>query len=137
MGTVHNLDQYRNLTEDEEIEYIVRGRCEDGEALLIRLRLSDEGLGGDDDFWRVWAIQDALECAFAATQAGCCDGHEFGGGWAIIFCYGASAAQLLDVALPVLMRSALRSGACAVKRYGPPGARKEVIDLGGAQLKAS
>jgi hypothetical protein len=101
------------------------------EALLIRVRLSDDDLGSADDDDRVYALENAVESALADKEAGHFDGHEFGGGWATIFCYGESATQLFEAAVPALLQAALRSGSCAVKRYGGPGAREEVVHLDG------
>ena len=101
------------------------------EALLIRIRLSDDDLGSAEDDGRMYALENAVESALAEKQAGHFDGHEFGGGWATVFCYGESATQLFEAAVPALLQAALRSGSCAVKRYGGPGSREEVVQLGG------
>jgi len=101
------------------------------EALLIRIRLSDDDLGSAEDDDRVSALERAVESALADKHTGHLDGHEFGGGWAIIFCYGESATLLFEAALRTLLEAALGDGSCAVKRYGGPGSREEVVDLSG------
>jgi hypothetical protein len=99
------------------------------EALLIRIRLSDNDLGSAEDDDHVSALENALESALAEKQAGYCDGHEFGCGWATIFCYGQSVTRLFEAAVPSLLQAELRDGSCAVKQYGGPGSRQEVVDL--------
>ena len=101
------------------------------EALFIRIRLSDDDLGSARDDERVYALEKAIEIALTDKHAGHFDGHEFGGGWATVFCYGESATQLFEAAVSTLLQAALRGGSCAVKRYGGPGSREEVVDLSG------
>ena len=101
------------------------------EALLIRIRLSDDDLGSAEDDDCVFGLESMVESALAEKLAGHLDGHEFGGGWATVFCYGESATQLFEAAVPTLLQAALRGGSCAVKRYGGPGSGEEVVDLSG------
>jgi hypothetical protein len=66
-------------------------------AALIRIPLSDDDLGTADDD----ALVDCVEVAVCAAldrepRAGKWDGHEFGGGWAVIFCYGQDPAALFE-----------------------------------------
>ena len=66
----------------------------DGEhAYLIRVRLSDDDLGTAADDEIVELIETAIIGALLETTARW-DGHEFGGGWAVIFCYGRDAVAL-------------------------------------------
>jgi hypothetical protein len=66
-------------------------------AVLIRVPLSDNDLGTAEDD----ALVDCLEIAIRTTlerepRVGMWDGHEFGAGWAVIFCYGSDPSVLLD-----------------------------------------
>ena len=99
------------------------------EALLIRVRLSDDDLGSLQDDDLVHALENAVEIALAEKHAGYFDGHEFGEGWVTLFYYGESATQLFEAAVPTLLQLELRDGSCVVKRYSGPGSREEVVDL--------
>jgi len=66
-------------------------------AVLIRVRLSDDELGTIADDELVESIEDAIRAAIECRpSAGHWDGHEFGGGWAVVFCYGHDAMLLRD-----------------------------------------
>jgi hypothetical protein len=69
----------------------------DKHAALIRIPLSDGDLGTACDDALVDCVEDAVCAALdREPQAGRWDGHEFGGGWAVIFCYGQDSATLFD-----------------------------------------
>jgi hypothetical protein len=60
------------------------------------------------------------------------DGHEFGGGEALIFIYGPDADALFEVVRKNLGDFTIPEGAFAVKRYGAadnPDAREERVPL--------
>ena len=73
-------------------------------CVIIAVRLEDDDLGteADDRFVEMieQAIRDKLE---VAPELGHLDGHEFGGGWAIIFCYGKEGALLTDCVLGAIL----------------------------------
>ena len=73
-------------------------------GVLIRIQLSDSELGttADDEF--VDAIDNAIRAAVErAPRVGSWDGHEFGGGWAIVFCYGENATALSERVIEALL----------------------------------
>jgi len=64
-------------------------------AFLIRVRLSDDELGTEADDEFVDYLEEAIRGALEHVQTPArWDGHEFGGGWAVIFCYGRDASAL-------------------------------------------
>src|SRR5437016_68578 len=66
-------------------------------AALIRIPLSDDELGTPEDDVLVERLEVALRTALnREPSAGTWDGHEFGGGWAVIFCYSNDAEALMN-----------------------------------------
>jgi len=64
-------------------------------AYMIRMRLSDDDLGTAADDELVELIEAAIIGALEPIKTTArWDGHEFGGGWAVIFCYGRDAVAL-------------------------------------------
>jgi|ERR1044071_1027218 hypothetical protein len=64
-------------------------------AVLVRVRLSDNALGDSGDDQLVDSLDDLIRAAIERPpRVGVWDGHEFGSGWAVIFCYGRDAAAL-------------------------------------------
>lgn len=90
-------------------------------ALIVRLKLSDDSFGNLEEREAAFGIEDSLVDALKGEVA-VVDGHEFGGGFATIFLYGADVNTVSARALPVLKSKANRPGSYVVKRYGPPGA---------------
>ena len=75
-------------------------------AVLVRIRLSDDELGTPADDSLVESVDTAIQAALQRPpRVGYWDGHEFGDGWAAIFCYGRDATALrervLDAILPL------------------------------------
>jgi hypothetical protein len=73
-------------------------------SVIISVRLKDDDLGtaADDRFVETLerAIREQLE---VAPEIGYWDGHEFGGGWAAVFCYGKDGALLSDCVLGAIL----------------------------------
>ena len=92
----------------------------DEQAVMVHLRLSDDGFGSDDDRAAILALEDALDEAVSSTSVGEFDGDEFGEGECILFLYGPDADRLFSVIKPLLESTAIASGGYAVKRYGEP-----------------
>src|SRR5690606_13315982 len=63
-------------------------------ALLIEMPFSDESFGTEVERERVYALEDALGVAVSKARVGMVDGHEFGGGKAVLFLYGSDADAL-------------------------------------------
>jgi hypothetical protein len=100
-------------------------------AVIINVPLSDADLGTPGDDAVIESIDAEIRSFLSTSTAGEWDGHEFGGGWARIFCYGDNADVLFDALLDVLLAMTLPARTFAVKRYGSPGAREDLIELSG------
>ena len=73
-------------------------------CVIIAVRLEDDDLGTDADDRFVETIEQSIrEKLEAAPDLGHWDGHEFGGGWATIFCYGKEGASLSDCVLGAIL----------------------------------
>ena len=99
------------------------------EAVLIFLKLSDDGFGEYEEREAIFDLEEKVEAAVKENNAGEYDGHEFGDGWGKLYVYGADARRLADIVLPVVRESAPRSGSYVVRRFGAPGAREERVEL--------
>jgi hypothetical protein len=108
---------------------IQSGNTVDDQALIIKIRLSDNDMGSKDDEDRMFKLDDELRDAITKAQAGDYDGHEFGAGNFTVYIYGASAERLFEVAWPILALYDFRAGSHAIKRYGKPGATKDIVAL--------
>ena len=74
-------------------------------ACLIRVRLSDDDLGTDADDEIVELIETAVIGGLEPIKTTArWDGHEFGGGWAVIFCYGRDAVALVKCMTDAILR---------------------------------
>lgn len=100
-------------------------------ALLLRIvyDIGGQGLPGNDTVVSLHALQDRLVEAILNAAVGELDGDEFGGGACTVCCYGPDADRLWDAVAPVLEAESFAQGSVAVKRYGPPGAREETVEL--------
>lgn len=81
--------------------------------VIVVVRLEDDDLGTDADDEYVdrleVAIRDRLE---AEPHLGYWDGHEFGGGWAAIFCYGNDAPAISDAVTKAILPFRLSRQLC-------------------------
>ena len=98
-------------------------------ALLVKIRFSDDEFGSPEERDLVYEIEDQLLAVFSGSGTGECDGHEFGGGWGVVFCYGQNAEELFASAAPIILRYDLPMGSHVVKREGGPGATESVLLL--------
>ncbi len=97
--------------------------------VITHLPLSDDEFGTEEERESVYELEDRLEGA-AAAVGGDHDGHEFGGGEAVLYTYGPDADRLLDAVRESLHGFSVRPGAFALKRYGradDPDAREERV----------
>ena len=100
-------------------------------AVITHLPLSDDEFGTDEEREAVYELEDRLERRIAAV-GGEHDGHEFGGGEAVLYAYGPDADILLETIREGLADFPLQPGAHAIKRYGAaedPDAREEHVPL--------
>ena len=103
----------------------------DDHAVITYLPLSGDDFGTQEEREAVHELESRIEEAVRAI-GGEHDGDEFGGGEAVLFTYGPDADALLDAIQLCLRDFDVRTGAYAVKRYGPagdPDAREERVPL--------
>lgn len=76
---------------------------------------------GSKDLTRLFALEDELDKAIRAANAGEFDGNEVAvdGSDGYLFMYGPSADKLFAVVKPILERTSFMRGAKAKLRYGP------------------
>lgn len=73
-------------------------------GVLVCIRLSDDDLGTAADDELVDAIDTAVRMAVERKpNVGYWDGHEFGDGWAVVFCYGKDAVALSERVVEALL----------------------------------
>jgi hypothetical protein len=100
------------------------------QALIITIPLSDGANGTHEEQQHLFKLEDELMKAIEQSGAGEYDGNEIGGGTFTIYAYGSSAEGLFNAAWPVLGRYDLPQGSRAVKRYGKPGAKQDLVSIG-------
>lgn len=100
-------------------------------AVIAYLPFSEDEFGSSADREEVFALEDRLIEA-AAALGGEHDGHEFGGGEAVLYTYGPDADELFEAVRRCLQGFPVRAGAFALKRYGrfgDPTARQDRVPL--------
>ena len=106
-------------------------------CVIIAVRLEDDDLGteADDRFVETieQSIRDKLE---VAPELGHWDGHEFGAGWATIFCYGKNGALLSDCVLGAILPFHSTRELC-VTNDGPRGPEDFMLLLARATTAAA
>ena len=101
-------------------------------AVIVHLRLDDNGSGSDEKRESINELQDKLTDAIDEAEVGEFDGDEFGEGECVLFMYGTDADTLLDTIEPILRASAHAKGGFVIKRYGEasdPKAREVKVKL--------
>ena len=98
-------------------------------AVIVSLKLSDDGWGDPGDFRDLDLLEDRLMQAIEESGAGEFDGNARGLGFLDFYAYGPSADALFGVIEPVIRSFPARPGSYAVKRYGEPGAPEVRIEL--------
>lgn len=88
------------------------------QAVIVHLRLSDDGFGSDEDRSAIWTLEEEIENAVAEASAGELDGDEFGQGECVLFLYGPDADRVFAVIEPLLKSTRIASGGFAEKQYG-------------------
>jgi hypothetical protein len=90
---------------------------------------------GSKDLGRLFELEDKLESAIGAAEAGEYDGNEIAvdGSDGFLYMYGPDADLLADAILPALEATPWMKGARLTKRYGPPedGVREVELVVGG------
>jgi len=107
------------------------GKEQEGEqqALIVWIRLSDDGSGTSEERQRVFKLEDEMMRVIEESGVGEYDGNEIGGGFFTLYMYGPSASQLWKIAEGILTRFEPSPGSYAITRYGKPGAREVRISL--------
>lgn len=88
---------------------------------------------GSTDLQPLFALEDKLEQAISAADAGEFDGNEVAtdGSDGYLYMYGPDADKLFAAVEPVLKSSSFMGGAIVTKRYGPPedGVRESIVKI--------
>jgi hypothetical protein len=104
----------------------------DGEhAVVINYRLSGDEYGSAEEREGVFALENRLEALIEQHGIGEFDGNEFGGGEAVLYCYGPDANRLFAT-IENEVRSFAARPAYVTLRYGAasdPNAQERRIDL--------
>ena len=105
------------------------------QAVYVHIPLSDDEFGTFEEREAVYALEDQLSAAIAASDAGELDGDEFGGGRGVIFVYGPDADALYTAIEPALRASTIAKGGFAIKCYQPddPNSAEVRIDWNGGR----
>lgn len=99
------------------------------QAILIYIKLSDDGLGSPHDSEFIFSLEDQIKEVIIKDKHYEYDGHEFGGGYCILFMYALNADDLYRKIRPTLKSTAFPGKSYLVRRYGPPGSEQDVIEL--------
>jgi len=105
------------------------GRAQRQHAVVIHLKLSDQEFGSFEEREDAFTLEDRLEDVVTDSASGEYDGHEFGEGWCRFYIYGDDADVMAEAVLPVVREFSPPTGSFVVKRFGPPGARQEEVQL--------
>ncbi|MGA3526735.1 hypothetical protein [Melissospora conviva] len=100
-------------------------------AVIVRYPLTGSGFGEEQERQAVYDLAKHLTKAIEAADAGDFDGHEFGGGEAVLYAYGPDATRLFTAMEPQL-RAFPAKPAHATLRFGEPDdptAAEQHIDL--------
>jgi hypothetical protein len=96
-------------------------------AVIVRFQY------GSTDLSDLFALEEKLEAAIVAADAGEYDGNEVavGGGDATLYMYGPNGDRLFETVKPVLESSDFMRGAEVRIRYGAPkdGTREKVVRI--------
>ncbi|MER7589462.1 hypothetical protein ABTW72_18200 [Micromonospora sp. NPDC127501] len=88
-------------------------------AVIVRYSLPGGGCGEEQDRQAIYDLASRLTEAIEAADAGDLDGHEFGGGEAVLYAYGPDATRLFAAMEPQL-RAFPTKPAHATLRFGEP-----------------
>jgi len=91
-------------------------------AVLVHLKLSDDGFGSREEFAKATGLEKLLEEAIARAGVGELDGNEVGGGEFVIYTYGPDADRLQEVVQPLVLEARWATGGRIRVRRGAPGA---------------
>lgn len=101
------------------------------QAVVIHYALSDAAFGTSEEREAVYALESRLESIIDSLGSGEVDGHEFGGGEAVVYCYGPDADRLF-AAIEQEVRAFPMRPAFVHLRYGAvddPDAQEDRVHL--------
>ena len=102
-------------------------------AVLVKIGPLRGSFGDDDERREIALLEMRIEQLLASRTVGEIDGDEFGEGNCTIYLYGSNADRLAGLILPLLANSIFAACTQITKRYGPPGAPEEQLDVSLAQ----
>lgn len=100
-------------------------------AVIVHYSLTGDEYGAEDERDAIFALEQRLEDLINAGNLGELDGNEFGGGEAVIYCYGPDAGALF-AGIEAELRAFPARPAYAKLRFGDvmdDGAREERVEL--------
>jgi hypothetical protein len=97
------------------------------QALIVKIKLSDDNLGSDGDKKMILDIENRIEHVIEENGLGEFDGDEFGEGFCTMYIYGESVDAILESVDSIFRDSRLPSCSYLIKRYGNPGSYEERI----------
>lgn len=106
-----------------------RGSGPNEHALIVHIKLSDQEFGSFDERENAFTVEDRLQDAVKDLEVGEYDGHEFGEGWCRFYIYGDDADAMAEAVLPILREFSPPAGSFVAKRFGPPGAQQQEVQL--------
>ncbi|MBC7927848.1 MAG: hypothetical protein H7039_19555 [Bryobacteraceae bacterium] len=98
------------------------------EQAVILTFISDREDLSDDEVGRISTLEDLLYSK--ALEFGEYDGNEIGGGRYTLYFYSPNAEGLARALMDVLAEQQLPTRAEITTRYGPPGSRQTIIEVG-------
>ncbi len=98
------------------------------QAVLICIKLSDDGWGSEADEDQIFKIDKELRELFKNNEVGLYDGHEFGGGFSTLYLFGPDAEMLYQFIKPHLKKIFFPKKSFIIKRFGGPDAPYEKIN---------
>lgn len=99
------------------------------QVVIVYIKLSDDGFGQPEEREDLYRLEDKLEPLLNSSSIGKIDGHEFGGGYGVIYIYGENADKLFDVVIQTIRDFKPKQGSFIIKRYGNIEAKEERINL--------
>lgn len=99
------------------------------QVVLVYIKLSDDGFGQPEEREDLYRLEDKLEPLINFNSVGKIDGHEFGGGYGVIYIYGENADKLFELVIQTIRDFKPKQGSFIIKRYGNIEAKEERINL--------
>jgi hypothetical protein len=98
-------------------------------AVLVWIKLSDEGFGSSEESERLYDLEDRLEELLDGSNVGELDGDEIGMGFWTLYSYGPDANALWDAIQPTLREYNPPAGSYVEKLHRGPDDAEETFEL--------